>query len=220
MLRRRIAGTLCSVALGLLGLFVLPGVAQATAPAATSAAPSSAAPADPSGYPAQGPLLTVSAGSTKVGGSVIVTGHGFQSGEVVDISVTYGPGSHALGSGGPVAQPAAFTVRHSVGRTVAAAHAVATTDGAFSTQISLTEAGNATITATGEESHLSVDAIVSVLPATSGTGAKTTTKRVLPVNSNTLLIAAVGSVVLLAAAGIAWQRPWRRSSPPLDISTT
>src|ERR1700733_4819732 len=106
----------------MLGLVVVPGTAAATAPAAAS---SSAAPAESSGYPAQKPLLTVSSGSAKVGGSVMVTGHGFKSDETVDISVTYASSSHALGSGGPVAQPAAFTVRHSVARTVSAAKAVA-----------------------------------------------------------------------------------------------
>jgi hypothetical protein len=219
MLRRRIAGTVCSVTIAMLGLIAFPGAAAATAPAATSPAPSSAAPAESSGYPAQRPLLTVSSGSTKVGGSVVVTGHGFKSDEVVDISVTYAPASHALGSGGPVAQPAAFTVRHSVGRTVSAAHAVAASNGAFSQQISLTQAGNATIAATGEQSHLTLDATVSVLPAAS-VATTESTKRLLPFTNIELLIGGLVIVGLLVVAGIAWQRRSRNPSAMFDISTT
>jgi hypothetical protein len=219
MLRRRIASTVCSVALALLGLAVVPGMAIASAPAASSPSPSSATSTDSGGYPAQFPLLTVSSGSTKVGGSVTVTGHGFQSGEVIDISVTYAPASHALGSGGPVAQPAAFTVRHSVGRTVPAAHAVAAPDGAFSAQVPLTQPGNATITATGEQSHLIGAATVSVVAATSVAGTKSA-KKVLPFASMELLIGVLTIVVLLVAAGTAWQRRSRKPSAVPDVSTT
>ncbi len=221
MLRRRIAGTVCSFTIAMLGLIAFPSVAAATAPTATSPAPSSAAPAVSSGYPAQRPLLTVSSGSTKVGGSVVVTGHGFKGDEIVDISVTYAPASHALGSGGPVAQPAAFTLRHDVARTVSAAHAVAAKDGAFSKQISLTQSGNATIAATGEQSHLTLDATVSVLPggAASVVGTKST-KRLLPFANTELLIGALAVVVLLVIAVLAWQRRSRNSSAALDVFTT
>jgi hypothetical protein len=219
MLRRRIAGTVCSVAFALFALVVFPGVAAATAPAATSAPPSSAASSEPGGYPAQSPLLTVTSGSVKVGGSVTVTGHGFQSGEVVDLTVTYAPSSHALGSGGPVAQPAAFTVRHGAGRTVSAAHAVAATDGEFSAQVPLTQAGNATITATGEQSHMSVAATVSVLSATASVAATKSTKSALPISKTGLLVLAGVIVAILAVVGIAWQRRWRTPSVPRDVST-
>ena len=219
MLRRRIAGPVCSVTFALLGLVAVPGLAAATATAATSPAPSSAAPTDPGGYPAQSPLLTVTSGSVKVGGSVTVTGHGFQSGEGIDISVTYGPANHALGSGGPVAQPAALTLRHGVGRTVSTAHAVAALDGDFSAQVPLTQAGNATITATGEQSHLSGVATVSVLPATSVAGAKST-KPALPFSHIELLIGVVAILALLVAAGIARPRRWRKPSATYDVSTT
>jgi hypothetical protein len=153
-----------------------------------------------------------------------VTGHGFQSDEVVDISVTYAPASHALGSGGPVAQPAAFTLRHDVGRTLVAAHAVAAADGAFSKQVSLTQPGSATIAATGEQSHLTLDATVSVLPAGSVPAASVvgtkSTKRVLPFANTELLIGGLAIAVLLVVAGIAWQRRSRRSSAALDVFTT
>jgi hypothetical protein len=218
MLRRRITGTVCSVALGLFALVVFPGVSAATAPTATSPAPSSAASSEPGGYPAQSPLLTVTSGSVKVGGFITVTGHGFQSGEGIDILVTYAPASHALGSGGPVAQPAAFTLRHGVGRAVSAAHALAASDGDFSARVSLTQAGTATITATGEQSHLSVVATVSVLPASSVAGTQST-KSVLPFSKIGLLILAVVIVAALALARVAWQRRWRTPSTPHDVST-
>lgn len=216
MLGRRIAGTVCSVALSALALVVFPGVA----PAATSPAPSSPASPDPGGYPAQSPLLTVTSGTVKVGGSVTVTGHGFQSGEVVDISVAYSAASHALGSGGPVAQPAAFTPRHGVNRTVLAAHAVAASDGDFSAQVPLIQTGSATITAIGEQSHMSGAATVSVLPATSVASA-TSTKRTLPLSNSELLILGLVFVTGLAAAGVFGLRGrWRRSSPAEhDVST-
>ncbi len=217
MLRRRIVGTVCSVAFTALALVVLPGVA----PAATSPAPASSSSTDPGDYPAQGPLLTVTSGTVKVGGSVTVTGHGFQGGEVVDLSVTYGPASHALGSGGPVAQPAAFTLRHGVAHTVLAAHAVAAMDGDFSAQVPLTQTGNATITATGEQSHMSVAATVSVVPATTVASTKST-KRTLPLSNTGLLILGLVIVAALAAAGAFGLRGrWRGSSSSAghDVST-
>jgi len=207
---RRIAGTVCSLTVVMLGLASAPGVASATAPEAQSSAPSSASPSDSGGYPAQSPQLTVSAGSVNVGGSVTVTGHGFQAGEGVDISVTYGPASHALGSGGPVAQPAAFALRHTA---VSAVHALAASNGDFSARVPLTQTGNATITATGEVSHLRVAATVSVLPATSVAGAKST-KHTLPLGTNELLILAVALLVLLGLAAIAMRRRSRNSSAP------
>jgi hypothetical protein len=222
MLRRRITGTVCSVALATLAVVVFPGIAAATAPAATSPAPSSIASADPGGYPAQRPLLTVSSGSVQLGGSVVVTGHGFQAGEGVDLSVTYAPANHALGSGGPVAQPAAFTVRHDVGRTASAVHALAASNGDFSTHVPLTQAGKATITATGEKSHLSLAATVSVLPAPSVSGSKSTqsTKQSPAFASIELLIGALAIAVLLFVGVTAWQRRSRKPSAEFDVSTT
>jgi hypothetical protein len=216
MLRRRIAGTVCSVAFSALALVVLPGVAAAEA----SPAPASSASPDPGDYPAQSPLLTVTSGTVKVGGSVTVTGHGFASGEVVDLSVTYGPASHALGSGGPVAQPAAFTLRHGVAHTVIAAHAVAAPTGDFSAQVPLTQTGNATITATGEQSHMSVVATVSVVPATTVASTKST-KRMLPLSNTGLLVLGLVIVAALAAAGAFGLRGrWRgSSSAEHDVST-
>jgi hypothetical protein len=214
MLRRRIAGMVCSVMLALLGLVAVPGVAAATAPAATSPAPSTAASADPSGYPAQSPLLTVTSGSVRVGGSITVSGRGFQGGEDVDISVTYGSANHALGSAGPVAQPAAFTLRHSVDR---AARAIATPDGFFSAQVSLTQAGNATITAVGERSHVSVVATVSVLQAT-GAASTRSSKHALPLSNMELLVLVV-AILVVVAAGVLWQRRSRMPSVTHDVST-
>jgi hypothetical protein len=212
---RRIAGTVCSVAFAALALVVLPGVTATTASAATSPAPSSPASPDPGGYPAQSPLLTVTSGTVKVGGAVTVTGRGFTSGEVIDIFVTYGPANHALGSGGPVAQPAAFTFRHDVAR--ATMHAVAASSGEFSAQVPLTQAGNATITATGEQSHMSVVATVSVLSATSAAATKST-KRSFPISKIELLILGLAIVAALAAAEVVWKRK-RVPSAAHDVST-
>jgi hypothetical protein len=217
MLRRRIARRVAGVTFVVLGLVVaVPGAAAATAPVAASPAPSSA---DPGGYPAQGPQLTLSAGSVGVGGSVMVTGRGFQVGESVDISVTYPPAAHALGSGGPTAQPAAFTLRHSAGRLVSAGHALAGGDGGFSMRITLTQAGNATVMATGEQSHVSLTAPISVLPPASAAGTKTT-KSSFPLSHLELLILVVALFALLIPAGIAWQRRSRKPSAADPVSAT
>jgi len=221
---RRIAGLLAGLICAVLGIVVAaPSALAATAPAA-SAAPTSAAPtsAAPSAYPAQSPLLTLSAGSVKVGNSITVTGSGFQAGESVDLSVTYASSStHALGSGGPQAQPAAFTLRHDAGRVVSAGHALAAQDGGFSTQISLTQAGNATITATGEQSHVSLTATVTVLAPTS-VAAKQPTKSWLPLSHHQFLmllpILILAIIALLVPGGLALWRRWRRPSA-LDPSS-
>jgi hypothetical protein len=209
MLRRRIASRIAGVTFVALGLVVaVPGAAAATAPVASSPAPSSA---DSGGYPAQGPLLTLSAGSVSVGGSVTVTGRGFQSGESVDISVTYPPSAHALGSGGPTAQPAALTLRHSAGRLVSAGHALATANGEFSLRITLTQAGNATVSAIGEQSHVSLTAPISVLPSASAVGT-TSSKSGFPLSHLELLILVIALLALLVPAGVAWQRRSRKPS--------
>ncbi len=213
MLRRRIAGLLAGVTFVVLGAATAaPGAAVASSPAASPPA----SPADTGGYPAQGPMLTLSAGSVNVGGSVIVTGRGFQSGEGVDISVTYPAGSHALGSGGPAgpsAQPAAFSLRHSVGRTVTAAHALATQDGQFSTKITLTQTGHATVTATGEQSHLNLTAALMVLSPTNGAASKST-KSSFPLSRMELLILLVALIALLAPVVVT---RWRRSRKPAAL---
>lgn len=209
MFRRRTAGLLASAAFVVLGFAVAaPGAAAATSPAASP--PAASSPADTGGYPAQGPMLTLSSGSVHVGGSVIVTGHGFQGGESVDISVSYPAGSHALGSGGSggaSAQPAALSLRHGAGPTAATAHAVAAQDGEFSTRISVTQAGNATVTATGERSHVSLTAALTVLSSTSAKGSKST-KSGLPLSHVELLILLLAIIALLVPAGIG---RWRRS---------
>jgi hypothetical protein len=209
MLRRRIAGLLAGVTFVVLGAAMAAPSAAASSPVASPSAASSpaASPADAGDYPAQGPMLTLSSGSVNVGGSVIVTGRGYQSGESVDISVTYPAGSHALGSGGPVAQPAALTLRHSVGGTITAAHSLAAHDGQFSTKISLTQTGSATVTATGERSHLNLTAALMVLSPTNA-GASKSTKNGFPLSRVQLLIIVVALIALLVPVAIA---VWRRS---------
>jgi hypothetical protein len=224
---RRIAGLVAGLICAALGMVIAaPSAFATTAPAAASAAPTSAAPGDASSYPAQSPLLTVSAGSVNVGSSVTVTGSGFDAGESVDLSVTYAPSSHALGASGPQAQPAAFSLRHDAARVVSAVHVVASKDGRFSTQLSLSQAGNATITATGEQSHVSLTAAVTVqAPAsaaakksTTNTAAKQSTKSTLSLPRWVLLILIVAIIALLVPAIIAVRRS--RKPAPLDPFTS
>jgi hypothetical protein len=217
MLRRRIVNRVTAVTFVALGLVVaLPGAAAATAPpVAVSSPPSST---DSGGYPAQGPLLTLSAGSVNVGAFVTVNGRGFQSGENVDISVTYAGAAHALGSGGPTTQPAALTVRHSAGQLVSAGHAVADGDGGFSMRIKLTQAGSATVTATGEQSHVSLTAPISVLLLASG-ASTTSTKSVFSLSRLQLLIL-LALLASLVPAGVVWQRLSRKPSAANSVATT
>ena len=184
---RRIAGTVCSVAFAALALVVLPGVAAATTSAATSPAPSSPASPDPSDYPAQGPLLTVTSGTVKVGGSVTVTGRGFHERRSHRPLRDVRPGK-------PRARirrtsRTACGIHVPTGVAAATAHAVAASDGEFSAEVPLTQPGNATITATGERSHMSGAATVSVLSATTVAATKST-KHTLPLSKIALLSSA------------------------------
>jgi hypothetical protein len=217
MLQRRIAGLLAGVTVVVLGAAAFATPAAASSPAASSPA---ASPADTGGYPAQGPMLTLSSGSVNVGGSVMVTGRGFESGENVDVSVTYPAGSHALGSGGPVAQPAALTLRYSVGRTVSAAHTLAAHDGGFSTKISLTQAGNATITATGQQSHVSLTAALTVLAPVSAAASTSNKSRFAFSDLKfLLLIVVIALAAVLVPAGIALRRRSRKPSALDPVSS-
>ncbi len=160
MLRRRIIGTVCSVAYSALALVVLPGVA----PAATSPAPTSSSSTDPGDYPAQGPFadrhVRHREGRRLSHGDWAWIPQRRSRRPLSDLR----PGQPRARIRRTSGQPAAFTLRHGVAHTVIAAHAVAATDGDFSAQVPLTQTGNATITATGEQSHMSVAATVSVVP--------------------------------------------------------
>jgi LPXTG-motif cell wall-anchored protein len=114
-----------------------------------------------------------------VGGSVTVTGTGFEPNESVNITVTYR--AAALGHIGRAAHASLPMAR--------AAVITADATGSFTTDVTLTQVGTAVITATGLTSGASASATVTVLPA----GAA------LPItgdNGRTLLILLIGSAVL------------------------
>ena len=141
-----------------------PAAAVAASPSPSVSAPSSAspsqAPASPTTYAAVNPSLVVSSGSVTVGGHVTVSGSGFNPNEPVDISVSYASPPKAAGStekSGYVIAPASF-VRQAQPMQVAA-----DTAGAFSEVVVLSQAGMATITATGTVSQRSSTSTVDVL---------------------------------------------------------
>jgi hypothetical protein len=175
-------------------LAISPSVALAASPA-------------PSTYPAVNPSLTVSSASVAAGGSVTVSGVGYDPNETVDITVVYGPAPKAAGSDsqatyGMSVQTASFVHQ------LVAAHAAADATGAFSQQLTLSNAGTATITATGAQSRRTSSSTVNVMaaaPVASG-------NKSLFTGSKLLLLAGIPAVVLIVSLILAF-RGRRPSSP-------
>jgi LPXTG-motif cell wall-anchored protein len=147
------------------------GIAVSAIPAATAAA------AQP--YPIVAPNLTVSPTTVTVGGTVTVSGTGFEPNESVDVTVTYR--AAALGHIGRAAHAGLPMARAVV--------VTADASGNFTTDVTLTQVGTAVITATGLTSGASASATVTVLAG----------GEALPItgdNGTTLLILLIGSAVL------------------------
>jgi len=145
-------------------LFASPTVAVAASPApSVTASPSaspSAASSSPTTYEAVNVSLVVSSGSVTAGGHVTVSGSGFAPNEPVDLTVSYAPQPKAAGSvekSGYVITTAGF-VRQQQPTQVGADGA-----GAFSHVLALSQAGMATITATGTVSQRTSSSTVNVL---------------------------------------------------------
>lgn len=141
-----------------------PAVAVAASPSPSVGTSSSAspapAPASPTTYAAVNVSLVVSSGSVTAGGHVTVSGSGFAANEPVDISVSYASPPKAAGSvekSGYVIETAGF-VRQQQPTQIAA-----DSDGSFSHVVVLSQAGMATITATGTVSQRSSSSTVNVL---------------------------------------------------------
>jgi hypothetical protein len=125
-------------------------------------------------YPPTEPMLTVSPATIFTGDCVVVTGAGYGPGEAVELVVSTTPVAapqfeqDGAEQSEPIAlRPVAQGTCASETCTPAAVQAdgMVSTDGegAFSTTRTLTEVGQATITATGQESGLSASAVVTVL---------------------------------------------------------
>src|SRR5688572_3299021 len=116
---------------------------------AALAAPGVAA-AEP--YPAGAVQLTASATTVAPGGAVELNGTGYGATEDVDIDVVYAGALGRLGRSAPLAA-ARFDIVATVGTNA---------EGDWSTSITLSQAGVATITATGQESGVSQTLTVTV----------------------------------------------------------
>jgi LPXTG-motif cell wall-anchored protein len=135
----------------MMSLLIALFAAAAMAPTAAQAVP----------YPADPPAAEVSDGTVEPGGAVTFSGNGFLPFERITIDIDYGATDSAA-----AARPAAAD-----GFFLAAAHsqlAVITTtadaNGSFSIQVPLSQAGTATLVATGATSGVSVSATVEVAP--------------------------------------------------------
>ncbi|HWH00668.1 MAG TPA: hypothetical protein VNV66_15415 [Pilimelia sp.] len=194
--------------------FIVPLLAAA---AATLMAPAAAS-AEP--YPAPPPAATVSVSTTAVGGSVVFTATGFIVGEDVDIDVTYeatdsgaaytGRGAVVLARAAAAHDVLALPVPRAVVKTVQADDS-----GTVSTALSLTRVGTAVITATGQQSGVSVSATVKVLASGAGDtlpgGDSLPTTG--PATAATWMKVLGGLVVvLLGAVLVWWALVWRRRS--------
>jgi hypothetical protein len=185
--------------------FAIASVA-AVAILALSPAVALAASPSPSTYQAVNPSLTVSSASVAAGGSVTVSGTGFDPNETVNISVAYGPSPKAAGSDNESGR--GFSVQTvSFVRAIVAAHAAADGNGAFSQSLTLTNAGTATITATGAESGRTSSSAVNVMPA----AAVASGSRSLFSGDKLLLLAGIPAIVLLVSLVLAFRG--RRASP-------
>jgi hypothetical protein len=180
-------------------LIASPAVALAASPSPSVAASPSAAASSPTTYEAVNVSLVVSSGSVTAGGHVTVSGSGFAPNEPVDLSVSYGSQPKAAGSvekSGYVIATAGF-VRQQQPTQVGADGA-----GAFSHVLALSQAGMATITATGTISQRSSSSTVNVLShaaATVGSSHNAGTPHKKLLTTTTLTLAAAVPLLLFVA---------------------
>jgi len=166
-----------AIAVAISAVLVAPGVASA----------------DP--YPAGVVDMTVSEGAVAAGDAVEVSGTGFGANEIVDITVVY---ANALGHLGRSA-PRAPTLRRAL--------ATATTDanGNWSTTLTLTEPGVATITAVGRESGATQTSTVTVAGEEALTDEEQGDSGALPITGSRLTAAIViGAAAVIAGAFLLW----------------
>jgi hypothetical protein len=125
-------------------------------PGAANAAPvapgTPAAPAAPMAYPAPPPKLTVSHATIKVGKKIKLKGKGYDANEYIRISVTTDiiqfDGPHAMPDSSIVTEERVKTDKH----------------GKFEVSFKLSQAGDTTVKAKGEDSHLTATVKVEVKP--------------------------------------------------------
>jgi hypothetical protein len=154
---------------------------------ASGAALLTAAPAMAEPYPASPPITTVNQGTVSAGRGVVFSGSGYGAGEAITITVVYANGETAT------------------------INVVADANGNFSTTVQLTQAGTATLTATGQTTHVVSSANVQVVagPPPPGDGGG------LPVTgaprSRLVGQLVTGASAVLLGTGLLWvTMMWRR----------
>ena len=183
-------------------------------PLAAGAALLAALPTSAQGqYPPTEPVLTVSPATIVAGDSVVVTGSGHAPGEIINHVVSTTPiaaprfeQDGAEQSEPIVLRPVAKGTCAYGTCTLAASQpdeiVTADGEGAHSTTITLTEVGQATITATGQESGRSASAVVTVLaPGADLPETGSPLWRLVQVGA-----AAAGVGVLLLLGSLGWRR--------------
>ena len=110
-----------------------------------------------------GPTSTVSSGTVDAGSPVVFSGGGFTPGETIDITATLtntvaGGAVGAMGGGVSMGVLAIVKPAAPISMT-----AVAAADGTFSTNVTLTQTGTYTLTATGRTSGVTVSQVVKVV---------------------------------------------------------
>jgi hypothetical protein len=146
-------------------------------------------------YPAGAVQMTVSAGAVAPGGAVEVSGTGYGASEDVEIDVVYAEAMGRLGRSAPGAA-ARFDVVATVGTDA---------NGDWSTSITLTQAGVATITSTGLESGASDTLTVTVDADLALTDDEGDDGGDLPITGSSLTTAVVlGVVAVIGGALLLW----------------
>jgi hypothetical protein len=171
-------------------------------------------------YPAEPPASEISEGTVSDGGAVTFTGEGFLPGETIAITIRYeGSDSTAAhdGSAGRFV-PAVATLQRR-----AAMNVTASAEGTFSVQLTLTQVGTATLTATGLTSGVTVTQPVEVVADEDGdsgddsddtsAGGGSTLPTTGPSGRGLALGIYVGLGAIVAGAGVLWLTRARRRRP-------
>jgi hypothetical protein len=150
------------------------------------------APASAEPYPAVPPALTTTTNVVGVGGTAALNGNGFIPGETINLDVSYGSASAAgrsqhTNAGSMVLVVYPMAVVKSV---------TASSDGTFSTTVTLTQSGRATIVARGLTSGVTATAVVTVGSGSGGSGLPVTGQSVATWVGTGVAAIALGSLLL------------------------
>jgi hypothetical protein len=187
----------------IVGLLFATAVAILIAPAVAHAEP----------YPDQPPDSSVSEGTVSDGGAVTFSGKGFLPGETISIEVHYG-GSDSTAALSDRATGGFVLASVALPR-AASFEVTASSDGTFSTPVTLTQTGTATLVATGLTSGVTVTSTVLVTVSEGNNGDNSAGGgKTLPTtggSGRTMAFEIFGGVgAVLLGAGLVWLTMARR----------